>query len=83
LILRQTPPPPLPQSRTAANGRDFCDMLLTGKDSRNASFTEKTSMWQFANDLLEKTERYTLQEWMLIGACALFVSAVYLLTKQR
>jgi hypothetical protein len=40
-------------------------------------------MWQFANNLLEKTERYTLHEWMLIGACALFISAVYLLTKQR
>jgi hypothetical protein len=40
-------------------------------------------MWEFANKLLEKTERYTLNEWLLIGACALFVSVVYLLTKQR
>ena len=40
-------------------------------------------MWQYANQLLEKTERYALNEWLLIGACALFVTAVYLLTKQR
>jgi hypothetical protein len=40
-------------------------------------------MWEFANYLLEKTERYNLNEWGLIGACALFVSVVYLLTKQR
>jgi hypothetical protein len=40
-------------------------------------------MWQYANHLLEKTERYTLNEWLLIGACALFFSVVYLLTKQR
>jgi hypothetical protein len=39
--------------------------------------------WQLANHLLERTERYSLEEWMLIGACALFVSVIYLLTKQR
>jgi hypothetical protein len=40
-------------------------------------------MWRYANHLLERTERFTLNEWMLIGACALFFSVVYLLTKQR
>jgi hypothetical protein len=40
-------------------------------------------MWQFANYVLEKTERYTLNEWLMIGTCALFASVVYLLTKER
>jgi hypothetical protein len=39
-------------------------------------------VWQFANYVLEKTARYTWNEWMLIGACAFFVSVVYLLTKR-
>jgi hypothetical protein len=58
-------------------------MLVQGKGPRNGGFTETTPMWRFANHLLEKTERYTLNEWLLIGACALFLTAVYLLTKQR
>ena len=40
-------------------------------------------MWQFANHLLEKTERYSWNDWVLIGIFALFASVVYLLTKQR
>jgi hypothetical protein len=40
-------------------------------------------MWQIVNYVLEKTERYTLNDWLLIGACSLFASVVYLLTKQR
>jgi hypothetical protein len=48
-----------------------------------AGFAETTPMWRYANNLLERTERFTLNEWMLIGACALFFSVVYLLTKQR
>ena len=40
-------------------------------------------MWQFANYLLEKTARYSQSEWLMIGTCALFISIVYLLTKQR
>jgi hypothetical protein len=57
--------------------------LYQARAPRYAGFTETTAMWQYANYLLEKTERYTLNEWLLIGACALFVTAVYLLTKQR
>jgi hypothetical protein len=40
-------------------------------------------MWDFANYVLEKSERYTLNEWMMIGAVAVFATVVYLLTKQR
>jgi hypothetical protein len=40
-------------------------------------------MWQMTNYLLEKTERYDLNDWMWIGACAVLLSIVYLLSKQR
>ncbi len=40
-------------------------------------------MWQVANYVLEKTGRYSWNEWLFIGACSLFATVAYLLTKQR
>jgi hypothetical protein len=37
----------------------------------------------YVNQLVDKTLRYSWNEWLLIGACAVFFSLVYLLTKQR
>jgi hypothetical protein len=35
------------------------------------------------NQMLDKTVRYSWNEWALIGACAAFFVLVYMLTKQR
>jgi hypothetical protein len=64
-------------------GRSFCSILVIDETSSNRLLAKGATMWQFANHVLEKTDRYSLNEWLLIGACAVFVSFVYLLTKQR
>lgn len=40
-------------------------------------------MWQFANYVLEKAERYTWNDWALLAACCVFFTSVYWLTKQK